>query len=102
MRNACWPTTSPTCIQHAVPSTKRGKAMTIEVFTTPWSSDREDDRFAVENPAYGSILAYVQGGGAAEVDRAVRAAQAGFERWSRRSVVERGTVLLEAAALIRE
>ena len=76
--------------------------MTIEVFTTPWSSDREDDRFAVENPAYGSILAYVQGGGAAEVDKAVRAAQAGFERWSRRSVAERGTVLLEAAALIRE
>jgi acyl-CoA reductase-like NAD-dependent aldehyde dehydrogenase len=76
--------------------------MTTEVVTTAWSSDRESDRFAVENPAYGSILAHVQGGGTAEVDRAVRAAQAGFARWSRRSVIERGTLLLEAARLIRE
>jgi acyl-CoA reductase-like NAD-dependent aldehyde dehydrogenase len=76
--------------------------MTVEAVTTPWSSDRESDRFAVENPAYGSVLAYVQGAGAEEVDKAVHAAQAGFERWSRRSATERGTYLLEAARVIRE
>ena len=76
--------------------------MTVEVVTTPWSSDRESDRFAVENPAYGSVLAFVQGAGAAEVDKAVHAAQAGFERWSRRSATERGSYLLEAARVIRE
>jgi acyl-CoA reductase-like NAD-dependent aldehyde dehydrogenase len=75
--------------------------MAVEVVTTPWSSDRESDRFAVENPAYGSVLAYVQGAGTDEVDKAVHAAQAGFERWSRRSAVERGTLLLEAARVIR-
>ena len=74
----------------------------VDIVTTPWSSDRESDRFAVENPANGGILAYVQGAGEAEVDRAVRAAQAGFERWSRHSVIERGTVLLDAARVIRE
>ena len=76
--------------------------MTIEIFTTPWSSDRESDRFAVENPADDSILAYVQGGGPEEVDKAARAAQVGFERWSRRPAAERGKLLIEAARLIRE
>ncbi|HEV3172534.1 MAG TPA: aldehyde dehydrogenase family protein [Actinocrinis sp.] len=76
--------------------------MTTEAVTTPWSSDRESDRFAVENPAYGTVLAYVQGAGPDEVDKAAHAAQAGFERWSRRSAIERGTLLLEAARVIRE
>lgn len=65
--------------------------------TARWSSDRDEDRFVVENPADGSTVALVQGAGAAEVDQAVRAALAGFELWSRRPAAERGACLTRAA-----
>ncbi|WP_334029078.1 aldehyde dehydrogenase family protein [Nocardia terpenica] len=76
--------------------------MTTELVTTRWSSDRAEDRIAVENPADGSALAVVQGGGADEIDTAVHAAQAGFASWSRRSAAERGSYLSRAAQIIRE
>ena len=76
--------------------------MTDALVTTRWSSDRDEDRFVVENPAAGSTLALVQGAGASEVDQAVRAARAGFEVWSRRPAAERGACLTRAAELIRE
>ncbi|MFE2040870.1 aldehyde dehydrogenase family protein [Streptomyces sp. NPDC059477] len=69
--------------------------------TTRWSSDREEDRFAVDDPATGRPLAWVQGAGDAEVDGAVRAAHEGFRSWSRRTPAERGRLLLEVAKEIR-
>ncbi|WP_372665878.1 aldehyde dehydrogenase family protein [Amycolatopsis kentuckyensis] len=66
-----------------------------------WSSQREEDRFVVDDPATGHRLATVQGGGVAEVDAAVRAAHQGFLAWSRRPPVERGRLLLEVARRIR-
>src|SRR5687768_13055685 len=68
-----------------------------------WSSEREEDRFEVTEAATGEILAVVQGGGAREVDAAVRAAHGAFENdWRERPSQERGRLLVEAGALIRK
>ena len=48
--------------------------------TVRWSSSNADDRFTVENPATGEVIAIVQGGGTSEVDGAVLAAHQAFER----------------------
>lgn len=44
-----------------------------------WESAADGRRFAVHNPASGETIAQVPQGGAADVDRAVRAARAAFE-----------------------
>ena len=68
-----------------------------------WSSDAPEDLFAVENPATGETIAYVQGAGEAEVDRAVRAAHRAYEEdWRWRPPRERGRCLTDAAALLRD
>lgn len=54
----------------------------------------------VRNPHDGSLLAAVALAGAADVDRAVRAAQAAFPNWSRTSACERGRLLLKLADAI--
>ncbi|MFJ6572262.1 aldehyde dehydrogenase family protein [Streptomyces sp. NPDC091292] len=66
-----------------------------------WSSERDEDRFTVEDPATGRALTVVQGSGEAEVDRAVRAAHEGFLSWSRRTPAERGRLLQDVAREIR-
>jgi acyl-CoA reductase-like NAD-dependent aldehyde dehydrogenase len=66
--------------------------------TTRWSSADPADRFAVENPATGAVITTVQGGGAAEIDGAVRAAHRAFETdWRWRSPEERGAILCRCA-----
>jgi acyl-CoA reductase-like NAD-dependent aldehyde dehydrogenase len=68
-----------------------------------WSSDREEDRFTVAEASTGETLAVIQGGGAPEIDLAVKAAHAAFESdWRWRPARERGRILLESAALIRK
>lgn len=67
-----------------------------------WSSDREEDRFPVENPATGDVITIVQGGGAAEIDAAVVAARSAFEKdWRWRTARERGDLLKQCAELLR-
>jgi acyl-CoA reductase-like NAD-dependent aldehyde dehydrogenase len=71
--------------------------------TGPWSSGRDADTFDVHEPATGEVLARVHGGGAAEVDAAVRRARRAYdEDWRYRTARERGRLLLRAAALVRE
>ena len=73
-----------------------------QLVSTRWSSDSDEDRFSVEEPATGKVLAEVQGGGAAEIDRAVSAAHAAFnEDWRWRSPRERGRFLRQAGDAIR-
>jgi acyl-CoA reductase-like NAD-dependent aldehyde dehydrogenase len=75
----------------------------IPVHVSRWSSEREEDRFLVENPATGEPIAVVQGGGEAEVDAAVLAAHRAFhENWRWATARERGRLLLEAARVIGE
>jgi acyl-CoA reductase-like NAD-dependent aldehyde dehydrogenase len=66
-----------------------------------WSSDLDEHRFQVHNPANGEPIAIVQGCGVAEVDAAVRAAHAAYEGdWRWRPALERGAKLLECAAVL--
>ncbi len=80
-----------------------GEDKGVPVVVSRWSSQREEDRFVVENPATGEPLAVVQGGGTAEVDGAVRAAHRAWdERWRLLPARERGRLLMEAARAIGE
>lgn len=73
-----------------------------ELIVTRWSSNDPRHQFVVENPATGSPLATVQGGGAAEMDAAVRAARAAFDNgWRYTSAAERAVLMREAADVIR-
>ncbi|MET0159753.1 MAG: aldehyde dehydrogenase family protein, partial [Acidimicrobiales bacterium] len=64
----------------------------------------EGETFAVANPHDGSVIASVAKAGPADVDAALTCATRAFTEgaWPRRAAVERGRVLLRAAALLRE
>ena len=53
-------------------------------------------------PATGNILTKVPSAGAAELARAIAAAQQGFEQWSHIGIVQRADILRRAAALLLE
>jgi betaine-aldehyde dehydrogenase len=59
------------------------------------------ETFASVDPATGRTIAVVDHAADADVDRAVRSAQAGFEQWRSLSGARRGRVLHEAARLLR-
>ncbi len=56
----------------------------------------------VHNPATGQVIGTVAHAGIADLDRALAAAQTGFEVWRFTSVHERAAVMRRAAALLRE
>ncbi|KAK5053789.1 hypothetical protein LTR84_001751 [Exophiala bonariae] len=63
-----------------------------------YSSEDPKDRFDVHNPATGEVITTIQGGGPAEIDRAVQAADEAFHNdWRWRSAFERSRLLLKAA-----
>jgi acyl-CoA reductase-like NAD-dependent aldehyde dehydrogenase len=75
----------------------------LPVHVSRWSSARAEDRFVVDEPATGKPLTAVQGGGADEVDAAVRAAHRAFnEHWRWLPARERGRFLAEASRALRE
>src|ERR1044072_5667145 len=63
---------------------------------------RADRTHQVVNPATGDVLGEVPLAEAADLDRALAAAERGFRRWRGTSVEERGAVLRGAARLLRE
>ena len=56
--------------------------------------------FETYNPATGELITRCANASPADVDRAVKAAEAAFEGWSRTSAAERAALLLKAADLI--
>ncbi|BFU42396.1 aldehyde dehydrogenase family protein [Krasilnikovia sp. MM14-A1004] len=58
-----------------------------------WVPPASDARIPVENPATGDLLGHVPAGSAADVDAAVAAARAAFDRWAGTSPAERGAAL---------
>lgn len=73
-----------------------------DVTRSRWSSSLVEDRFDVENPATGERITAVQGGGPAQIDQAVRAANAAFHAdWRWRPARERGAILMECSRLLR-
>ena len=68
-----------------------------------WSSDAPEHQFSVENPATGAVITRVQGGGMEQVDAAVRAAHAAFDKdWRHRPASERGPLLVQCATLLEQ
>lgn len=63
---------------------------------------RDRDTLPVFNPATGAECARCPIATDADLDRALAAATLGFDRWRRKSAVERANVLHKAAALVRE
>jgi acyl-CoA reductase-like NAD-dependent aldehyde dehydrogenase len=75
----------------------------IPILISRWSSQRQEDRFIVENPATGKAIAMLQGGGADEIDAAVKAAHRAFnEHWRWMPAQARGQLLKDCARLLRE
>lgn len=67
-----------------------------------WVEPASGRRLAVESPADGLPFAEIADGGAADIDRAVRAARAAFDggEWGRLPALERGRLLGRLAALV--
>jgi len=62
-----------------------------------WVDSINGETIAVENPGNRTTLGYVPRGDAEDVDRAVRAAAAAFESWSKVTPRDRGRMLLRIA-----
>ncbi len=60
------------------------------------------ETFETINPATGEVLCSVQHAGPDDVDRAVRSARSGFEEWRSLGGAQRGRILNQAAALLRD
>ncbi|RMX06865.1 NAD-dependent succinate-semialdehyde dehydrogenase [Corticibacter populi] len=67
-----------------------------------WVDAISGNTIAVHNPATGQVIGQVAHAGIADLDRALAAAQQGFEIWRDASVYERAAVMRRAAALLRE
>jgi succinate-semialdehyde dehydrogenase/glutarate-semialdehyde dehydrogenase len=67
-----------------------------------WSDAASGKTIDVLNPATGKPIGKVAHAGIADLDRALAAAQRGFETWKNTSAHERAAVMRRAAALLRE
>ncbi|XP_060630283.1 4-trimethylaminobutyraldehyde dehydrogenase [Anolis sagrei] len=67
--------------------------------TEPADGDHMEETY---EPATGRVIGKFRFSGEKEVDLAVQSAQAAFKIWSQKSGMERSTILLEAARIIRE
>lgn len=66
-----------------------------------WGDAAAGETLPVPNPATGDILNTVAHARAADLDRALAAAERGFETWKRTSALDRANVFRKAAALLR-
>ncbi|AVS84411.1 NAD-dependent succinate-semialdehyde dehydrogenase [Paracidovorax avenae] len=67
-----------------------------------WQDAADGKTIAVHNPATGKEIGRVAHAGRADLDRALEAAQKGFEAWRDIPAVERARTMRRAAALMRE
>ncbi|MSQ56788.1 MAG: NAD-dependent succinate-semialdehyde dehydrogenase [Limnohabitans sp.] len=67
-----------------------------------WCDAANGKTLAVHNPATGLEIGRVAHAGIADLDRALAAAQKGFDVWRKTPVVERGKIMRQAVALLRE
>ncbi|RZL61085.1 MAG: NAD-dependent succinate-semialdehyde dehydrogenase [Variovorax sp.] len=67
-----------------------------------WVNAASGKTIDVANPATGKVIGTVAHAGIADLDRALAAAQKGFETWRAMSVYERVSIMRRAAALLRE
>ncbi|MDM0116467.1 NAD-dependent succinate-semialdehyde dehydrogenase [Variovorax sp. J22R133] len=67
-----------------------------------WCDAASGKTIDVVNPATGKTIGKVAHAGTADLDRALAAAQAGFEKWRRTPANERAIIMRKAAGLLRE
>ncbi len=67
-----------------------------------WQDAADGRTLTVHNPATGSEIGRVAHAGVADLDRALAAAQKGFEHWRDVPAIERAKIMRRAAALMRE
>lgn len=67
-----------------------------------WTAGSEGKVSPVYNPATGQVIASLPNAGTKDLDRALEAAQRGFEQWKQLPAVERYHALNKAASLIDE
>ncbi|HSI55443.1 MAG TPA: NAD-dependent succinate-semialdehyde dehydrogenase [Ramlibacter sp.] len=67
-----------------------------------WQDAADGKSLAVFNPATGKEIGRVAHAGIADLDRALEAAQKGFEKWRDMPAIERNKIMRKAAALMRE
>ncbi|WP_095158808.1 NAD-dependent succinate-semialdehyde dehydrogenase [Pseudomonas sp. Irchel 3E13] len=67
-----------------------------------WSAGTHERQADVYNPATGELIARLGLASTADLDRALAAAQRGFQVWRKTSAYERSKVLRKAADLVRE
>src|SRR5882762_4542448 len=67
-----------------------------------WVDAASNKTLDVLNPATGAPIGKVAFAGTADLDRALAAAQRGFDAWRKVSAHERSAVMRKAAALVRE
>ncbi|MEN9905542.1 MAG: hypothetical protein RLZZ555_2107 [Pseudomonadota bacterium] len=67
-----------------------------------WQDAADGRTLPVMNPATGLEIGRVAHAGIADLDRALAAAQQGFEKWRDMPAIERGRIMRRAAGLMRE
>src|SRR6059058_6658153 len=67
-----------------------------------WQDAQDGKTLAVFNPATGKEIGRVAHAGTADLDRALAAAQKGFETWRDMPAIERNKIMRKAAAFMRE
>ncbi|RYF82766.1 MAG: NAD-dependent succinate-semialdehyde dehydrogenase [Comamonadaceae bacterium] len=77
-------------------------ANTQLLIANEWVDAASGKTIDVRNPATGQVIGTVAHAGIPDLDRALAAAQKGFETWRDMSVYERVAIMRRAAALLRE
>jgi succinate-semialdehyde dehydrogenase/glutarate-semialdehyde dehydrogenase len=67
-----------------------------------WVDAASGKKIAVHNPATGAVIGHVAHAGIADLDRALAAAQKGFQVWKNTSAHERQATMRRAALLLQE
>jgi len=67
-----------------------------------WQDAADGKSLAVFNPATGKEIGRVAHAGTVDLDRALEAAQKGFEKWRDMPAIERNKIMRKAAALMRD
>ncbi|WP_213952758.1 MULTISPECIES: NAD-dependent succinate-semialdehyde dehydrogenase [unclassified Variovorax] len=67
-----------------------------------WVDAASGKTINVVNPATGKVIGTVAHAGIADLDRALAAAQSGFEKWRRTPANERAIIMRKAAGLLRQ
>ncbi|HTI18867.1 MAG TPA: NAD-dependent succinate-semialdehyde dehydrogenase [Trinickia sp.] len=79
-----------------------GYADTQLLINGEWCDAESGKTIDVVNPATGKVIGHVAHAGTADLERALSAAQHGFETWRKVSAYERAAIMRRAASLVRE